>query len=158
MSQERLNDELAAIEAALCSLTPAASGIDRDRLMFLAGKTAGNRGTRRRLAATFWPLATAASLVVAATFGVLWAADHSSGLGQPPAGSLFAGVPLAVDVCGEAPPLSPWANRSLCQLLLEKGGDALPEATSHGVSGVRLVPPDQSYRSLLKQFLDNPSG
>ena len=34
MSEERLSGELAAIEAALCSLTPAPSGIQRDRLMF----------------------------------------------------------------------------------------------------------------------------
>ena len=98
MSEERVSGELAAIEAVLGSLTPAPSGIVRDRLMFLAGR-ASVFGVRR-LAAAFcrkvanaierreaekaaasrrtpkllWPLATAASLLVAATFGLLWAA------------------------------------------------------------------------------------
>ena len=80
MSEERLNDELAAIEAALGSLTPAASGI-RTRPADVSGGT----GLRRighpptspvRLAALLWPIATAASLLAAATFGILWAAGN----------------------------------------------------------------------------------
>ncbi len=38
MSEKRLNEELAAIEIALASLKPAASRVDRDRVMFLAGR------------------------------------------------------------------------------------------------------------------------
>ena len=50
--KKRLNEELAAIEAALGSLTPAASSIQRDRLMFLAGRASADRlplPRRRRL-------------------------------------------------------------------------------------------------------------
>jgi hypothetical protein len=159
MSEERLNDELAAIEAALCSLTPAASGIERDRLMFLAGKAAASRGSlRRRLARTFWPLATAASLLAAISFGILWAAGSGSQLSHQPASPLYANAPLVLDLSSGASPPSPWANRRLCRLVLEKGIDALPESTGHGVSGVRLLPHEDTYRNLLKQFLDNPSG
>ena len=41
MSEKRINEELAAVEAALASLKPAASGVDRDRVMFLAGRIVG---------------------------------------------------------------------------------------------------------------------
>jgi hypothetical protein len=159
MSQERLNDELAAIEAALCSLTPAASGIQRDRLMFLAGKAAGNRSSsRRRLVAALWPLATAASLLAATAFGILWAAGNGSQAGQQLANPLFAAAPSALDACGEASPPSPWANRHLCRLVLEKGVDALPESSVHRISGMSPTSPEDSYRSLLKRLLDNPTG
>jgi hypothetical protein len=159
MSEERLNDELAAIEAALCSLMPTVSGIDRDRLMFLAGKAAANRRLlRRRLTATFWPLATAVSLLAALTFGVLWAAGNRSPIGQRPADPLYASVPTLVDLSGETSPSSPWENRRLCLLLLEKGVDALPESCGTGSSCNLPLPREETYRDLLKQFLDNPTG
>jgi hypothetical protein len=66
MFQERLNPELAAVEAALASLVPKASGVDRDRLMFLAGQAAA----RPRRGAWLWPCATAASLLLAAALGI----------------------------------------------------------------------------------------
>jgi hypothetical protein len=75
MSEKRLNDELAAIEAALCSLQPVPSNVQRDRLMFLAGRASADRlplHGRPRLPAWLWPCATAASLLVAIALGVLW--------------------------------------------------------------------------------------
>ena len=74
MSEERMNDELAALEASLGSLTPAATRVSRDRLMFLAGSASADvsRG-RRRIAAWLWPSALAVSLLAAVTFGMLWA-------------------------------------------------------------------------------------
>jgi hypothetical protein len=159
MSEERLNDELAAIEAALCSLTPAASGIERDRLMFLAGKASASRGSsRRRVTTTFWPLATAMSLLGAMTFGILWAADSGSQVSQRPASPLYANAPPALDLSGAEAPPSPWENRHLCLLLLEKGIDALPESRVYGVSGERPAPREDGYRGLLRQLLDNPAG
>jgi hypothetical protein len=77
MPEKPVNAELAAIEAALSSLTPAASAIQRDRLLFLAGQAAARRtlpAPHRRFTAWLWPCATAVSLLVAATFGTLWAA------------------------------------------------------------------------------------
>jgi hypothetical protein len=80
MSEDRVNDELASFEAALESLRPAPSCIDRDRLMFLAGRAAaadrmvgtaaGPTGPRFRL---LWPAATAVSLLVAVALGTLLA-------------------------------------------------------------------------------------
>jgi hypothetical protein len=155
MSEERLNDDLAAIEAALCSLTPARSSIERDRLMFLAGKKAA---TSHRSAKLLWPMATAASLLAAATFGILWAAGNNPRLVERPAVVSIAGTPIPVDVLTDASPPSPWENRRLCQLMLEKGIDGLPQPSSHRVSGALPMPVDDTYRSLLRQFLDNPTG
>jgi len=160
MSEERLSADLAAIEAALCSLTPTPSGIQRDRLMFLAGKTSVNRASsrRRRLTAMLWPSATAASLLAAATFGILWAASNNPKLVERAAGVSVASSPPTDDLPADTSPPSPWENRRLCRLVLEKGIDALPESSVRCVSGAPLVPREETYRSLLKQFLDNPTG
>jgi hypothetical protein len=189
MSEERLNSDLAAIEAALCSLTPAASNIQRDRLMFLAGRASANRvsafGVRRFIAAfrktagiatrcghiekkaaidrrtprLLWPMATVASLLLATMFAILWAKGNNAAfVEQPLPGVSIAAAALTDDIPDDTSPPSPWANRRLCQLVLEKGVDAMPESSVHGVSGTPFVPRDESYRSLLKQFLDNPTG
>jgi hypothetical protein len=188
MSEERLNDELAAIEAALSDLTPARSGIERDRLMFLAGKASAGRqaafGVRRFIAAfcgtagtaihvrnteqkaamnrrtpqLLWPMATAASLLVAMAFGILWAKGSNPKPVGPTGNVAIAGSPAIAPVPGDTSPPSPWENRRLYRLVLEKGFDALPESTGHFVPGVRSEPRDETYRSLLKQFLDNPNG
>ena len=155
MSQKRLNDELAAIEAALCSLTPAASGIDRDRLMFLAGRASARHHGRKIL----WPTATAASLLLAVTFGILW--TNGSG----PRLVRHFGEPIAVapadDLRRDALPPSPWENRRLCQLMLEKGIDALPQSQPWPVRHdgvIRPAPRDDSYRGLLNEFLNTPTS
>jgi hypothetical protein len=155
MSQERLNDELAAIEAALCSLSPAHSGIERDRLMFLAGKKAAmNRRTPKLLLA----MATAASLLAAATFGTLWVAGNQPRLVERPVVVAAVGTSIPVEVFADASPPSPWENRRLCQLVLEKGIDGLPQPSRRRISSVLPMPAEETYRSLLKQFLDNPTG
>lgn len=60
MSNDRQNEDVGDIEAALGSLTPAPSGIDRDTLMFRAGQ-ASTRHTGRGLpvAAVLMALTTA---------------------------------------------------------------------------------------------------
>ena len=187
MCEKRLSGELAAIEAALCSLTPAPSGIQRDRLMFLAGEASVNRKSIfgvRRLAAAFcgiwtnsdqcreaekaaasrrtpnllWPVATAASLLAAATFGVLWATGNKPILIDTTTAISVASAPIANESPADTSPPSPWANRRLCQLVLEKGVDAMPDSTVYGVSLAPYVPRDDSSRGLLKQYLANPAG
>jgi hypothetical protein len=63
MSQERHEPELAAVEASLRALAPAAARIDRDRLMYAAG---------RRSAAHLWPWRGAAA-ALACTSAILGA-------------------------------------------------------------------------------------
>jgi hypothetical protein len=74
MSEKRLNNELADIQTALSSLTPVGSRIQRDRLLFLAGRASADVASlhRPRLATWLWPCATAASLLVATALGSLW--------------------------------------------------------------------------------------
>jgi hypothetical protein len=179
MSEERLNDDLAAIEAALCSLTPKSSSIQRDRLMFLAGRASVNPprnalpllltlrvrlcqrfGLTRSVRSTtaLWPLATAASLAVATTFGILWATSSNRQAVQRPSEIAVANSSTIADPAIDTSTPSPWENRRLCRLVLEKGVDALPEETGYNASGTPPASHEETYRSLLKQFLDNPTG
>jgi hypothetical protein len=63
--EERMNDPaLDALAGALRGLAPRPVGLDRDRLMFQAGRASAPRGWA-------WPLATVASAAAAAVLGVL---------------------------------------------------------------------------------------
>jgi hypothetical protein len=164
MSEKRMNDELAAVEAMLGSLTPAASSLDRDRLMFLAGRTSVERlspPAGRRVTAWLWPCTTAAALLVAATLGLLWAGGrpdvvervvYVSHVSSPAA---FDFPPVAI---ASPSPDSPWENRRLCKLILEKGIDALPESNGRSTSDTPAVPLGESYRDLLNQFFNDPQS
>jgi hypothetical protein len=66
--KEKLPDELKAVETALRGLTPAAGAIDRDRLMYLAGR-ASARQPSPKLSRFVWPLTTAALLLLSLTLG-----------------------------------------------------------------------------------------
>ena len=72
--KEELPKELKAMEAALCSLVPRTDGVNRDRLMFLAGRESviqggtGRRIFRHRLA---WPLTTSVMTTAAAVLLVM---------------------------------------------------------------------------------------
>jgi hypothetical protein len=79
MSEKNLNDELAAVEAALGSVGPGPSRLDRDRVMFLAGRASlakppvGRAHRNRRWA---WPAAFSAMTAVAATLLVILVAQE----------------------------------------------------------------------------------
>lgn len=109
MFEDRLNDELAAVEAALASLTPTRSGVQRDRLMFLAGRASQADGAllrrRRRFTVWLWPCATAASLLVAAVLGVVWAAG-----GRPEVVERVVYVPAAAGPAASARSSTAFAN------------------------------------------------
>jgi len=89
---------------------------------------------------------------------LLWATGNSPRLVEQITNVSVASLPMTIDLPADTSPPSPWANRRLCQLVLEKGIDALPESSSGCVSGPPFVPREETYRSLLKQFLDNPTG
>jgi hypothetical protein len=84
MSEKRLNEELAAVEATLASLKPAASNVDRDRVMFLAGRasaTANALPQRYKKIHWLWPCITAVSLLVAITSsGMLFLQGTATGI------------------------------------------------------------------------------
>ena len=83
MSEKRLNEELSAVEAALASLKPAASGADRDRVMFLAGRMSAVASTplhQKHKTPWLWPCATAVSLLLAiASSGMLFLRGTATG-------------------------------------------------------------------------------
>lgn len=64
MSSEPLDPRVAAVEAALARLAPAPANLDRDRLLYLAGRaSAGGRQWA-------WPTVTAAAMLLAAGLGI----------------------------------------------------------------------------------------
>ena len=72
MSEEKLNEQLNAVEALLASFKPAPLEADRDRVMFLAGRvSAPSAWGGRRFAAWAWPGALAGMTAVAATLLVM---------------------------------------------------------------------------------------
>jgi hypothetical protein len=66
MSTEEESVEFKAIEAALAELAPTAGGLDRDRLMYLAGRASVLANGEVRTFRWAWPVATAAMTTVAA--------------------------------------------------------------------------------------------
>ncbi len=141
MSEEPVRKDLQAVEAALASLHPAPCGVDRDRMMFLAGRASAEKispaGLDRR-ASWLWPCATAATALVAVTFATLWLAA-----GGRQAAERDAGPPRPVEAEGQQWDEKPWAvgpaievawaeknGRTgyfqLRQLVLKQGVDALP--------------------------------
>jgi hypothetical protein len=72
--KEFLSEELSDIEDALSSLVPKSSGIDRDRLLFLAGQASASQLPHtmpRRI--RLWQITTTLSTTVAVTLGVMLA-------------------------------------------------------------------------------------
>src|SRR5947209_8446338 len=67
-TEEELPDELKAVEIALRGLTPATGTIDRDRLMYLAGRASAEKSLPK-FSRFGWPLATAALVLLSLTLG-----------------------------------------------------------------------------------------
>lgn len=81
MSEENLNERLAALEAVLASFHPASLRVDRDRVMFLAGRASVSGKASSRPGSSVgrvWPTAFLGMTAVAATLLVivLWQSDR----------------------------------------------------------------------------------
>ena len=69
----RTSNDILPMESMLSAMAPAASHIDRDRLMFLAGQATLDRGSWTRTARGLSPTVAAASLLLSAALGfTLW--------------------------------------------------------------------------------------
>lgn len=139
MSEETHDPELSALEAALRGLTPTPAAIDRDRLLFRAGAESARRPRY------FWPLATAASLVLAASQFLFLA------MRAPTERVVYVQVekaPSPVKVpeipWTPAPALEQTAYLQLRRQILEKGVDSLPAPLP-----VPFTPPSLNYLDLL---------
>ena len=170
MSEQRLNEELAAVENALNSLMPSADPIDRNRLMFMVARATVQRTEiarrRKRFIAWLQPCVTAASLLLAAGFGILWAVGEKPEAAEksPVVARQFFYPPM-FDSPDELPPtfppsnLPPSSNWALSRLVMEKGVDAIP-FTNVKATRRSLTPSGglETQREMLKRMLDELRG
>ena len=164
---ERLNPELAAVEAALASLSPADANIDRDQLMYTAGAQASKR--RARQIQGLWLAST--MLLVFVSVGVTGllvrkaeprvverivfrdreTGDDSAGVVQK-AGVVDASS--TVDHRMRFQPIeAPSQYLRLRQLVLTSGVVGLPESWHPSDSDVLQSPPVSGNREMLKELL-----
>lgn len=75
-AEEHLSEDAGDFERALATLNPCVRGVDRDQLMFLAGKMSAEQAPALAGSARWlWPAATVTSTFAAAVLGVLFAAQ-----------------------------------------------------------------------------------
>jgi hypothetical protein len=97
MSQEELNDELADIEAALATVGPGPSRLQRDRVMYLAGRASVGPAAQRTHTGWAWPAAFGAMTAVAATLLAMVVAQPQTHVADQSEGAAES-QPLAADV------------------------------------------------------------
>ncbi len=159
-SDQQLSAELKQVEAMLRELSPALGQFDRDRLMYLAGRASIpndaaslSRSARQRI---LWPLATAASLLIAALLGGLLLAGRFSGEravhnAEHETSTSIVAFPTQVD--SPSAGVNQHSYIELRNLVLAHGLDALPSE--------RLLPNISSEKSsdwpvLPQQILSAP--
>lgn len=139
--RNELTPDLAAFECRLAQMTPAAPRIERDRLMFEAGRAAASRpgrpaniGEPSWLATPVWPVATAlmtAACLFLATM-VVWQRQSPPIVSRPPS------IPSATPVMG-----MPYDQTPLADSEPSEGGSILhttwPTRSGSGYLGVRNV-------------------
>ncbi len=176
MSQEQVppDPELTATEAALGSLAPARSGLDRDRLMFEAGQRSPRSATRGRFA---WPSLAASLAVVALGEAAALAyrpeprvIERVVVLREPAPALSPSPVPSPVVILRQATPAPPSAapaefsqaeteSERLRRQVLQLGIDGLPEPPpfafqSHaGAAGAKPEPSGVLLRSEIAKLL-----
>jgi len=162
-----MSEDVAAVEAALASLSPAPSTVDRERMMYLAGRASAAVGSPRRPARTgrLWPLATAASTLLAVTFGALLLVR-----GSPPVETRVVYVE-APPADGHAVPRQPTGPASpgdrlrkgpistdylrMRRLVLSKGIDALPAPKARRGTGIEAPWRARDYHQQLRELLED---
>ena len=126
MQEERLTPAESELESALRSLRPARAAIDRDRLMFQAGRASARRGGRVWLGATM-ALAAALGVSLVVRPGPREVVRIVRVEPQPTRPKAAPSLPMIYAFVGPAD----WRGRGqylkLRQEVLEKGLDALPE-------------------------------
>ncbi len=161
-----LPEELKAFESRLAGVRPAAAGIDRDRMLFEAGRAAGLSGAKRARwvwgAGTFGGWAAAACVAL-----VLWphapkATPGNSSEARGPGGDV--GAPQNVQAVENAPRAGdsvlagllsnflPQPSPALRErnLILSRGADALPDLPpSTGIPAADPLPESYQLHPLL---------
>src|SRR5262245_48644536 len=73
-------NDLSALEDRLRSWVPSPSRIDRDRMLFEAGRAASSGATHADPRARLWKYAAAAAVLLATGLGILWARERNERL------------------------------------------------------------------------------
>jgi hypothetical protein len=162
-----MREDLAEVEAALASLQPAPSGVDRDRMMYLAGRASAEKAgppARRPSAAWLWPCATAASVLVAVAFAALWIArggqETAEQPGPPPADAVRQPtVDRAVAESSGSPADASWEGwrndyLELRRLVLADGVDAIQTPPSSARRHPAVPTWHPGNRGLVEQLFD----
>ena len=175
MSRDELNEQLAALEAQLASFRPGPSRIDRDRVMFLAGRASTQKKPRPRATSGgrwLWPMAFAGMSGVAATLllMLLWQVGAVVDPGAAPTTAQITPDRPTVVIVGRetqvVPMLGPtWQApedgfqtpyfRQLDQILAE-GPDKWAATVPAAADSARQVAPPLSYPQLLNTLIEVP--
>lgn len=155
MSENRDTQHNTEIEAALATLRPRSSRLDRDQMMFLAGQASQDAASvqRRRLLAVAWPCATVAASLLALFFAAL----HVSGPPQQQDGERTVDhnkttppvIAAATATEGDDQTGAYWAVRA--QLLASESSDAWLQAS---VASPTSTPPKKPLRVGSRMLLD----
>ena len=163
MPEERfpLNEDLKAVEARLAALSPAAGGLDRDRLMYEAGRaSAGHLGSGR-----LWPASaiamTMVSAILATALFVQTRTAPQSPIGVPAHDIAATPMPQSdadpVDAPVEEPLVAPsgdgFSYLALRQRLLA-GDDPWPTVPSLKAKH-QVTPPPPTVRQMLHRLLED---
>ena len=77
---ESKHDEMKAFEERLGSWVPSLGNVDRERMLFEAGRASGLQSTPWAAGSQLWRLATAATLLLSVGLGLAW--QHERGRNQ----------------------------------------------------------------------------
>lgn len=123
--EPNLNDDLQRVERRLLGWAPSAPNIDRDRLIFEAGRSSA----RSKFKQAFWPLATAAAVLAAIGSAWGWSREHSRRQDlemvlerSRPAHPALLAMDLPATIAPRDPgPIDPYSYAALTRRLTESG-------------------------------------
>jgi hypothetical protein len=169
MSAERIDETLLAVQSALAALRVKPPSMDRDRMMFLAGRASAQplsplarragEGPGVRAARWLWPLATTASLLAAVVLGGLLVKSQTSQIVDR---VVYVPVDRPIELPGEHDAPLAAADESpgpplrsdylvLRRLVLTEGVDAMPQPADSGQAppeAKSITPRDAYGRSI----------
>ncbi len=149
-------DQLSSLEERLRSWVPSACGLDRDRMLFEAGRAEVLAAMPAATWANLWKFATAAAVLLASGLGMAWHNEWSqrraleltfAKLAPPVPAPLVATPELMTQRREEQAAVDPTSYLALVRRvnLLEDGADLEPQRTAPGtVPSVRTADPPRA--------------
>jgi len=159
--EQSLPAELAALEKQLAAFAPMAPRVDRDRLMFAAGRASVGHSTGTSWAGSkFWPaatvLATAASILLATM--LVWQRAESGSIATPQVAGKSNAEPIVVqDASWRWSDRLPSGYLGVRHVALTRGVGALEyELPAVDRGETELWSPPATAGQLRKEFLPTP--